>query len=824
MTTFANWEELGRWYAGLEKDRRQPTAEIRAKAVELTAGKTTDIDKIEALYDYVATNFRYISLSFGVGRFQPHAAAEVLHNQYGDCKDKHTLLASLLEASGYHASSVLINSARKLDPEVPSPSQFDHVFSLVTLGKDEVWMDTTTEVAPFRLLSFSLRKKQALVVPADGVPRLEETPADPAVPNRQIQEIDGKLNQFGKLDAHVKMSLRGDAELYLRIWFRRVPNAKWTEFVKQMNTMVGLTGEVTNLKVGDPAATKEAFEFQYDIAASNFLDWTKKKTELVLPLSQISIPDADADQDDSSADAEPIQIGGPMDYRYTARLEFPAKYTERPPLPFTMKRDYGQYDASYKVEGTVFTAERKLVISARDLPAARTSDYLAFRHAVTTDTGQHVSIDSTAAGDPTAPADLKGDDLNDAANAALTRGNFAVAIELFKKVLAADPKHKTAGMNLGRAYMALRQTDKAIEVFKTQAEMNPYEEYAYTSLGWAYSADRRYDEAAAAYNKALEINPLSEYGHAALGAMYAEAHQYEKAVPELEKAVSIKDDNPGLQISLGDAYLNTGQDDKALAAFDRAIELSATPEVWNDIAYQLSLKKVHLDRAQQYSESAVTAIAAGLRNATLNQLNNRDLASVSALVANWDTLGWVYFARGEYAKAEKYVAAAWVVDQRGEIGDHMGQIYEKLGRKDDAIRTYAMAMSALRPVPETRSRLAALIGGDAKVAATIEKYRGDLQETRTIKLGKVAKETGSAEFFVMLIPGSGGASVEGVKFVSGEEKLKVFSEALKSASYNLTFPDDTPTKILRRGVLSCSNLTGECTFVMMLLADVHSVD
>src|SRR5581483_11582883 len=157
MTTFANWEDLGRWYAGLEKDRRQPTDEIRKKAAELTAGKTTDLDKISALYDFVATNFRYISLSFGVGRYQPHSASDVLHNQYGDCKDKHTLLAALLEASGYHASSVLINSNRKLDVFVPSPSQFDHVISLVPLAKEEVWMDTTTEVAPFRLLSPSLR-------------------------------------------------------------------------------------------------------------------------------------------------------------------------------------------------------------------------------------------------------------------------------------------------------------------------------------------------------------------------------------------------------------------------------------------------------------------------------------------------------------------------------------------------------------------------------------------------------------------------------------------------------------------------------------------
>ena len=173
LTTFSTWEQIGRWYADLEKDRRAPSPEVRAKAEELTKGLSSDLDKTEALYDYVAKNFRYVSLSLGVGRYQPHAAGDVLHNQYGDCKDKHTLLASLLEAEGMHASSVLINSSRKLDPDVPSPSQFDHVITLLpmTTPHEEVWMDTTSEVAPFRLLAYSLRKKQALVIPASGTPR-----------------------------------------------------------------------------------------------------------------------------------------------------------------------------------------------------------------------------------------------------------------------------------------------------------------------------------------------------------------------------------------------------------------------------------------------------------------------------------------------------------------------------------------------------------------------------------------------------------------------------------------------------------------------------
>jgi tetratricopeptide (TPR) repeat protein len=821
MTTFSNWEEVGRWYASLERDRRQPSPEIRAKAAELTAGKKTDLEKIEALYDFVAANFRYISLSFGVGRYQPHAAADVLHNQYGDCKDKHTLLASLLEAEGFHASSVLINSSRKLDPNVPSPSQFDHVISLLPLGKDEIWMDTTTEVAPFRLLSFNIRKKQGLVIPAEGAPHLEETPANPPEPDRQMQELEGRVNEFGKLDAHVKVEVRGDTELFMRLLFRRVPNAKWEQLVKQINAVSGLSGDVSNLKVGDPAATKQPFVCEYQVSSANFYDWTKKKSELMVPLSQITL--ADADDDNTAPDAEPIQLGAPGEYIFRVKLEFPAKYVARAPLPFAMKRDYGQYQASYKVEGTTFTAERRLMMMERELPAARTSDYLAFRRAILADTAQHFSIDSTAAGTPAVTADIKGDDLTEAANGALERGNFQVAVDLLKRATDADPKSKTAWINLGRAYMGLRETDKAIAAFQKQAEANPYDEYAYNSLGWAYTTERKYDDAAGAYQKAIEINPLSDYAHASLGSMYSEAKQYDKAVPELEKAVSLKSDNAFLQINLGNAYLNLGQDDKALTAFDRAVDISATPEVWNDIAYQLSLKKSHLDRAQQYSESAVAAVSAALRNATLDQLSQRDLGMVISLDANWDTLGWVYLGRGDLNKAEKYVAAAWILGQHGEVGDHLGQLYEKEGRKDEAVRQYAVAMSGLRPAPETRAHLAALVG-DAKVDATVAKYRDQLQVTRTIPLGKVAKETGSAEFFLMLVASKDGTTVDSVKFISGDEKLKVFSEALRSAKIDMRFPDDTPTKIPRRGVLGCSKTTGDCSFVMLLPEDVRSVD
>jgi len=58
LTTFVSWEQIGRWYAGLEKDRRAPSPEVRAKAADLTKGLDSQMDKVEGLYDFVAKNFR----------------------------------------------------------------------------------------------------------------------------------------------------------------------------------------------------------------------------------------------------------------------------------------------------------------------------------------------------------------------------------------------------------------------------------------------------------------------------------------------------------------------------------------------------------------------------------------------------------------------------------------------------------------------------------------------------------------------------------------------------------------------------------------------
>src|SRR5215471_2926204 len=245
FTTFTDWTDVGNWFAGLEHNARVVTPEIRAKAKELTAGRTTDIDKLEALYDYVSKNFRYVSLSLGLGRYQPRAAGDVLHDAYGDCKDKHTLLATLVDAAGLHASAVLINSSVKLDPDFPSPSQFDHVITRASAKGEDVWLDATPEIGPFRMLSANLRHKQALLAVAGSGSRLVDTPANPPMQSRADLNISGVLSESGALSADVKLAVRGDLEMMLRSAFRGTPAPQWKQIANRLAADAGTGGDIS---------------------------------------------------------------------------------------------------------------------------------------------------------------------------------------------------------------------------------------------------------------------------------------------------------------------------------------------------------------------------------------------------------------------------------------------------------------------------------------------------------------------------------------------------------------------------------------------------
>jgi tetratricopeptide (TPR) repeat protein len=372
-----------------------------------------------------------------------------------------------------------------------------------------------------------------------------------------------------------------------------------------------------------------------------------------------------------------------------------------------------------------------------------------------------------------------------------------------------------------------RKFDEAISVLREQTKINPFEDYAYNMLGRVYWYQQDYANAEDSFRKQLEVTPLDQTAHSNLGQMLVEARKYKEAVPALERALSLAPEEEILHISIGRAYLALGEGPKAIAAFEEALKLSRTPLVLNNVAYYMAVEGAQLEKAQQYAESAVTTIATSLRNLEAGNLTIEDLNNVSSLAAYWDTLGWVYFQKGDLESAEKYIKASWAIQQHSEVGHHIGAVAEKRGKKDEAIRLYAQGAVADRVRPEARESLLKLIKPDT-IETLLQTAKKELPAYQMLMLGQLmpdAKAPVEAEFYLLFAPDANrNAQTVDVKFIKGDESLKPLASQLKSIKYSLVFPDATPTKIVRRGTLRCVAKPGPCTFTMISPDMILSVD
>ena len=120
-------QATGAWYLRLTAGRTAPTAAVSSQAAALVAGQATLAGKIAAVARFVQQHIRYAAVEVGLGGYRPHAAATVLANGYGDCKDKATLLIAMLRTLGVRADYVLLNAQRGIVPRAyASPKSFDH--------------------------------------------------------------------------------------------------------------------------------------------------------------------------------------------------------------------------------------------------------------------------------------------------------------------------------------------------------------------------------------------------------------------------------------------------------------------------------------------------------------------------------------------------------------------------------------------------------------------------------------------------------------------------------------------------------------------------
>jgi len=854
VTTFASWEDIGRWYGSLQKDSLEVTPAIQAKTAELTKGLTTDDQKIRAIYAFVSLKFHYIGLDFGIGRYQPHAADDVLGNGYGDCKDKHTLLASLLKAAGIEAWPALIHATRKIDPDVPSPAQFNHVITVVPTGGQMIWLDTTPEVSPYGLLLLTLRDKPALVIPSGKPPVLMTTPANPPFPQLQEFSAKGKLGSDGTFTGHVEQEYHGDAEVAARMLFRQVAQSQWKEAAQGISYRLNFGGDVSNVVVTPPDDLDKPFRLSYDYVRKNYGDW--EHHQITPPLPPVGL-EVTKDSKEKKP-YEPVLLGALGKVVYRSSMELPKGYSMVAPRNVNLVEPYAEYHTTNVLENGVLTTNRQLVIKKNEVPLDSWDAFRKFGRAIADDEFNFVrvsgSFDVTVVGNADKEEDKsdEDEDVDDTfrkGTEALQMRNAGKAQKLFEKVIAKDPKYEGANLNLGIALAMQNKFQEALGEFHKEEDVSPDDKKAYTMAAAMASVIGHKDEAIEEWRKLLKVDPENRDAGLNLSRALSQEGKYPEAATVLEGTVKAWPDDANLHYALGSAYLKTGQSEMAVTQMRAAVAAKdADSMMLNNVSYALAENKTNLPLARQYGEEA------------LKLLDHRSANDVAAIDTGtqvtygfslvWDTVGWAYFQSGDTNRAESFARASWLLSQDAIVGEHLGEIYEKEGKTKEAAHVYELALAAanvpafgvsgssgsypaypalpvIAPIDmsgrqdlakDITARYQKLTGKKPSINETERLPNGEwtktateqLTQMRTAKFGKQADLKGSAEFAIVFAPGK----IESVEYVSGEESLKELIDKIKAAHYAVEFPAGSQARIFRRAQVSCFPSSG-CMAVLM---------
>jgi len=157
------------WYHSLVLQTRNDAAVMKAKALEITKGLTTDLDKIKAVYQWVQENVRYIAFENGLAGFRPEKAQDVLNKKYGDCKGMANLTKNLLTALGFDARLCWIGTDHiAYDYSTPSLAVDNHMICALNYKGKFYFLDATESYIGFGQYAQRIQGRQVLIENGDS--------------------------------------------------------------------------------------------------------------------------------------------------------------------------------------------------------------------------------------------------------------------------------------------------------------------------------------------------------------------------------------------------------------------------------------------------------------------------------------------------------------------------------------------------------------------------------------------------------------------------------------------------------------------------------
>ena len=283
-----SWRGMGLWYLDLARGRRDPSPSIKQKVAELTASKATSLEKMQAIAAFVQSDVRYVAIELGIGGFQPHAAGDVFTQKFGDCKDKATLLSTMLNEAGIESYYVLVNSRRgSVTDATPPNNAFNHVILAIRLPADLkdpslqataihkrlgklLYFDPTDEFTPFGALSGYLQAGYGLLATPDGG-ELLQLPLLSVDANSVSRTAHLTLDESGTLRGDVKETMLGDTAAAER--GRLQSASQETDKIKRVETILQHSlakFQIEKASLGNARPSSRPLEWNYTFDAEQY--------------------------------------------------------------------------------------------------------------------------------------------------------------------------------------------------------------------------------------------------------------------------------------------------------------------------------------------------------------------------------------------------------------------------------------------------------------------------------------------------------------------------------------------------------------------------
>jgi len=388
---FENWKEEGIWEAGLQRGRRDASPEIKQKVAQIVAGSANPEAKMKSIALYVQKDIRYVAIELGIGGWQAHPAADIFTHKYGDCKDKVTLMSSMLGEVGIESYYVSINTRRgAVTPETPaSMGLFNHEILAVKLPEGVgnpsfgavlqhpkmgriLFFDPTNELTPFGELSGDLQANYGLLVTPDGG-ELVQLPK--LAPERNGVRRTAKLNlsASGTLSGEVTDERVGDRASEQREFFRTVRTDK--EKIKFIEALLSHSlgrYNITKASVTNPADTGQPFSYHYSFVAENY---AKQAGNLLLVRPRVLGVETSDFLETKEQRNFPVEFDGPSLDSNVFEIAVPAEY-EVDGLPPAVDVDYGfaSYHSKTEFSAHVLRYTRTFEVKEVTVPVAKVND------------------------------------------------------------------------------------------------------------------------------------------------------------------------------------------------------------------------------------------------------------------------------------------------------------------------------------------------------------------------------------------------------------------------------------------------------------------